>query len=156
MFQKQNNAPIGGDPLSWGTSLYDRAGQGLLQNHVRRFPVFFQMPRDKVVDEPLQSDLSVSRGSRQDGQFPVQGGGNMQRPTLHARNAMQVFLPVDGRLHGAIFLAGRIMSLPDVPRLFRGQAGASPMISRMRSASIPPRPIRSFTFFPVMICLLGQ
>ncbi|MDE8698402.1 triple tyrosine motif-containing protein, partial [Bacteroides cellulosilyticus] len=34
------------------------SGQGLLQNHVRRFPVFFQMPRDKVVDEPLQSDLS--------------------------------------------------------------------------------------------------
>ncbi|MCS2676042.1 hypothetical protein NXV90_07340 [Bacteroides ovatus] len=57
----------------------------------------------------------------------------MQRPTLHARNAMQVFLPVDGRLHGPFFLAGRIMSLPDVPRLFRGQAGASPMISRMRS-----------------------
>ena len=57
---------------------------------------------------------------------------------------------------GPFFLAGRIMSLPDVPRLFRGQAGASPMISRMRSASIPPRPIRSFTFFPVMICLLGQ
>ena len=28
------------------------AGQGLLQNHLRRFPVFFQMPRDKVVDEP--------------------------------------------------------------------------------------------------------
>ena len=54
------------------------AGQGLLQNHLRRFPVFFQMPRDKVVDEPLQRDLPVSRGSRQDGQFPVQGGGNMQ------------------------------------------------------------------------------
>ena len=57
---------------------------------------------------------------------------------------------------GPFFLAGRILALPDVPRLFRGQAGASPMISRMRSASIPPRPIRSFTFFPVMICLLGQ
>ena len=57
---------------------------------------------------------------------------------------------------GPFFLAGRIMSLPDVPRLFRGQAGASPMISRMRSASIPPGPIRSFTFFPVMIYLLGQ
>ena len=31
-----------------------------------------------------------------------------------------------------------------------------PMISRMRSASIPPGPIRSFTFFPVMIYLLDD
>jgi hypothetical protein len=38
----------------------------------------FQMPRYKVVDEPLQRDRSISRGSRQDGQFPVQGGRNMQ------------------------------------------------------------------------------
>ncbi|MCS3262940.1 hypothetical protein NXV74_12450 [Bacteroides thetaiotaomicron] len=49
----------------------------------------------------------------------------MQRPTLHARNAMQVFLPVDGRLHGAIFpcgtynvVTGRSTSLPGTGRRF--------------------------------------
>ena len=78
------------------------AGQGLLQNHIHRFPGFFQMPRDEVVDEPLQRDLPVLRGSRQDGEFPVQDGGNVQRPALHARNSMQVFIAVEGRLYGSV------------------------------------------------------
>ena len=109
----RGRSPVMGNGPLWP------AGQGLLQNHLHRFPVFFQMERDKVVDESLQRDLPVSRGSRQNGQFPVQGGGNMQRPALHARNAMQVLLSVDGRLHGAVFpcgshnvVTGRSMSLP--------------------------------------------
>ena len=72
------------------------------------------MPRDEVVDESLQRDLPVFRGFRQDGEFPVQEGGNVQRPALYARNATQVFIAVEGRLYG----------------------------------SLPPGPVRPFTFFP--------
>ena len=42
------------------------------------------------------------------------------------------------------------------PAIVRPREDGAPMISRMRSASIPPGPIRSFTFFPVMICLLDD
>ncbi|MDB9191800.1 hypothetical protein PN654_14365 [Parabacteroides distasonis] len=49
----------------------------------------------------------------------------MQRPALHARNAMQVFLSVDGWLHGTAFpcgmhnvVTGRSTSLPGTGRRF--------------------------------------
>ena len=60
------------------------------------------MPRDEVVDESLQRDLPVLRGSRQDGEIPVQDGGNVPRPALYARNSTQVFIAVEGRLYGPV------------------------------------------------------
>ena len=57
--------------------------------------------------------------------FRCRAAGICSDRTLHARNAMQVFLPVDGRLHGAIFpcgtynvFTGRSTSLPGTGRRF--------------------------------------